>query len=140
MTDVNIPLLRKAVEWVEEQAALPEIDCQWNQARWTTPPSIRAGDLIYQVEGDVSHTALKQIVNHCGTAYCVAGYIGQMLDERFVDEDRIFDETTGSFIHVADFAAEALGINGGEASLLFDALNGPADVRNVAESIAGEKL
>ena len=29
MTDVNIPLLRKAVEWVEEQAARPAIDRQW---------------------------------------------------------------------------------------------------------------
>ena len=49
-TMVNIPLLRKAVEWVEEQNALPINVRVWNQRTW-----------VYNSD--------------CGTTYCVAGKI-----------------------------------------------------------------
>ena len=44
MSEVNIPLLRKAVEWVEEQAALPVAQSQWDQSAWLIPATESAGD------------------------------------------------------------------------------------------------
>ena len=40
MTDrqVNIPLLRKAVEWAEAEAAKPPELCEWEQGFWWVPP------------------------------------------------------------------------------------------------------
>lgn len=50
----NIPLLRKVVEWVEEQDALPYDKCTWNQMYWAEE-------------------------SNCGTVYCVAGKIAHDL-------------------------------------------------------------
>lgn len=63
MTKVNVPLLRKAVEWVEEQDAIP--GGSWDQS-------------VY-----VSTYA------PCGTVYCVAGYVGQLTDPRFKDTEQV---------------------------------------------------
>jgi hypothetical protein len=113
MTDqVNIPLLRKAVEWAEAEATKPPTRRLWWQ-----------GD--YRME-----TA-------CGTAFCIAGYVGQMLDDRYA-ETTFVDGT-----HVADFAAEALGIDADCADGvdgLFSSNNSIEDVRRIAEEIAGERL
>lgn len=45
----NIPLLRKAVEWAEAEAAKPNDTGLWNQALWAFDTG-------------------------CGTAYCIAGW------------------------------------------------------------------
>ena len=36
--EVNIPLLRKAVEWAEAEATKPEIDREWDQSNWVNAP------------------------------------------------------------------------------------------------------
>jgi hypothetical protein len=135
---VNIPLLRKAVEWVEFQASLPEIDREWDQSRYITSSDLRARILI-----EVTHNGddfsqyypqLAAISNHCGTAYCVAGYIGQMHDERYKYEDQI------GGTHVSTYAMDLLGIDKDDGHALFMGDNTAADVRRIAERIAGEPL
>ena len=117
MSEVNIPLLRKAVEWVEEQDRLPEQQRQWNQ--WN----------FVELESD-------RIDGGCGTAYCVAGYIGALVDARFTNTSLI--ETEDGAMHVADVAEDALGLP--DRHGLFQCNNTAADIRRIAEGIAGERL
>jgi hypothetical protein len=114
MTEVNIPLLRKAVEWAEAEAAKPRAECQWYQRFWVTPAVCVGRD--------------------CGTCFCIAGYVGQALDARYADGDWVDD------VHVSEFACEALGLDGGAMELLFCGVNTIKDVRRIAEEIAGERL
>jgi hypothetical protein len=131
----NIPLLRKSVEWVESQAALPEIDREWDQARYICQPDMRARVLIDQRSMSTDYyQLLSALQNHCGTTYCVAGYIGQLEDERYCHHDMV------NGIHVAEFAQKQLGLTEGQSQWLFSGENTAADVRRIAESIAGEAL
>lgn len=78
-TNVNVPLLRKAVEWAEAEAAKPYSEfCQWDQAEW------------------VQQT-------YCGTRFCIAGYVAQLQDARFAGSS-VVDGRTAQKV-----AAEALG-------------------------------
>lgn len=122
MTDLNIPLLRKAVEWVEEQDKLDIKVREWMQNIVIVPESVRISTYGHE--------------QGCGTAYCVAGYVAQLTDERF----RV-GVHTGDAINVAQ---AALGLsdycvdNG--CSGLFQANNTAEDIRRIAEDIAGEAL
>jgi len=89
MTEINVPLLRKAVEWVEEQAKKPEIDREWGQQAWYRKPFAYARYLMQELtdnsrqefQARIRH--YSHLADHCGTTYCVAGYIGQLLDEEY---------------------------------------------------------
>lgn len=124
MTEVNVPLLRKAVEWVEAQAELEISERQWMQGVWVTPEEHR----IQHME----HTP------GCGTAYCVAGYIGQLLNEDYAHYD--WATIDGEPTHVSDFAEKQLGLDGFQASVLFSATNSPERIRALAEEYAGGSL
>lgn len=50
---LDVPLLRKVVEWAEAEAARPIEECEWNQELWAV--------------------AGVEIERTCGTAFCVAG-------------------------------------------------------------------
>lgn len=109
---VNIPLLRKAVEWAEAEAAKGEMSA-WDQTTFVETRAL------------------------CGTAYCIAGYIGQMLDPAFVASAWSGEDL------VSDVAAEALGIapsTGITPGHLFYSGNTIEDVRRIAEDLAGERL
>jgi hypothetical protein len=126
MTDsdrtVNVPLLRKAVEWAEGEHALG-FDSEgrpygaWYQGEWMV------------LSGEDS-----EVTMHCGTSYCIAGYVAQTLEPRFAEGAYVDD------VHVAEFARDALGITDLQASRLFHGSNKIRDVRQVAERIAGEPL
>jgi hypothetical protein len=119
----NIPLLRKAVEWAEVEAKRPPQIRQWYQATYTVPEEDRI-DMLNHEPG-------------CGTAYCIAGYVGALLDERFANA------AMTDTMHVEDFATDALGLTDRQACLLFSGGNSIEMVRQVAEQIAesvGEKL
>ena len=135
MTDVNIPLLRKAVEWVEEQAQKPDIDREWFQPNYVCTPTPRAFLMLRQTGWDhASLENLNQVAAHCGTAYCVAGYIGMISDPRYAEAEVVDD------VHVSDFATAELGITRSQAGDLFSGANTAADIRTAAERIAGEAL
>lgn len=159
MTEVNIPLLRKAVEWVEEEAQKPLIDRRWYQDDWVRRPDQRADDITNQVAAECDAVARFEfdferveevLAEHCGTAYCVAGYIGQMLDKRY-EKSTVVDG-----VHVSVFAADALGIQYETVPVidmydakethceavvdLFNGWNDAETIRAFAEQYAGEKL
>lgn len=124
MTEVNVPLLRKAVEWVEAQAEVDISERQWMQGVWATPEEQRV-----------------EYLNHepgCGTAYCVAGYIGQLLNEDYANHDWAIVD--GESMHVSDFAEKQLGLTEFQGSCLFSATNSPERIRALAEEYAGGPL
>lgn len=149
MTEVNVPLLRKAVEWVEEQATRPPRESEWAQNDWVSGPAKRAHRLVldaYYESGMLIDSygvdrAIAQMEPHCGTAFCVAGWVAQELDERYLQSENV------DGVHVSQFAAEALGIPYGtlehtnEVKVeLFGGTNTAEDIRMIAENLAGEKL
>jgi hypothetical protein len=121
----DIPLLRKYVEWVEEQAARPVAERDWFQGSWVSP---RAA---------------------CGTAYCVAGRVVTDAGYHFVIHHPVrlpFDEITevrfgdDPIEQVDHVAQRILGISDEQAYELFLGSNSAQRIREIAEKIAGERL
>jgi hypothetical protein len=119
----NIPLLRKAVEWAEAEAAKPYELCEWNQATWA-----RAA---YDLQGKSPE---------CGTCYCVAGYVASQIGDVPKSGAAIVNLSPGHSDTVPNVAKEALGLTQRQAAALFMAGNTIEDVRQIAEKIAGERL
>lgn len=121
----NVPLLRKAVEWAEAEAAKPPELCEWNQGSWVAPKSRETALRL----GTTYTTSGLGKADECGTCFCIAGYVVDAVDgPTHVDE-------------IPARAAELLGIDrfSGEGHL-FDSDNSIEDVRRIAEEIAGERL
>ncbi len=110
--DVNIPLLRKAVEWVEEQDALPIETRSWMQREIILPEAHRIHSHGHQPG--------------CGTAFCIAGYVADQVRPGIGWEEAI------------PVAEQALGLPRGHN--LFMMTNSAKTIREVAERIAGERL
>jgi hypothetical protein len=133
-TQVNIPLLRKAVEWAEVEAAKPPELREWEQNWWVLTPEERAKRREYAEEsGDPDYYAPFEVAAYykapeCGTAYCIAGFVAA------------HEGSTETGMRVQDVACDALGIYTQEAEALFASQNTIADVRRIAEEIAGERL
>lgn len=122
--NVNIPLLRKAVEWAEAEAAKPKAESRWRQQYWVTPA---ADDQSRAEWGMCAHENSAESFGHtCGTCYCIAGY---------VTETQI-----GPTENVPTEARELLGLTKSQTDDLFRASNTIEDVRRIAEEIAGERL
>lgn len=133
---VNVPLLRKGLEWVEEQAALPVTRRRWNQGSYVVP---WRRWLLSQVSAAEYHKAVFQsetgALFDCGTACCFAGYIAQEAEPGF-NELSIEDQSQSA----RDVAIKHLGISEWEARHLFNGDIGPAAIRSICEKIAGEPL
>lgn len=126
-TDVNIPLLRKAVEWAEAEDARGD-DSQWNQSTWMMWAETLPAAAV---------TELK-----CGTACCIAGWVSVATlrpGEYILPGGEIFNKS-GNLTDCEDRATEQLGLTLDQASDLFDAENDIFAVRLIAEAIAGERL
>jgi hypothetical protein len=131
----NVPLLRKLVEWVEWQDSLPDIDNQWNQGDYVLDEETRAVVLLAGCSiANATDRQVQTVAKHCGSAYCAAGYVGQLLDERYAFSDMV------NGLHVADFARHQLGITVNQSAQLFSAGNSPALIRLLCERFAGEPL
>lgn len=126
--EVNIPLLRKAVEWAEAEAAKPFETREWDQTFWALPASpndpnvcgnpFQSQAVLDRLRGEVD----------CGTKFCVAGWIVHAAGEAVLYYD------------AATRAAELLGVTIDAADALFVADNSIEDVRRIAEELAGERL
>jgi hypothetical protein len=125
MTEFNLPLLRKAVEWAESEAAKPVEESEWCQHHFAA--------------------AGQDLGRNCGTAYCIAGWT--------VHEHAQGDHNLRPYSIDGDgsagLAQELLGIDPDDAwggidnRGLFCASNTIENVRTVAERIArkyGEEL
>lgn len=146
----NIPLLRKAVEFVEASAAVYGtnavidhaddigIGTVWFQGDWASVVNRNA--LAARVEDTNLET--------CGTAYCVAGYIcslqpgyeAKTVIHEYTGVPVLREEINGEKFSHSEVAGEALGLNIFQTNRLFDAVNGPKKIRQLAEAYAGEAL
>jgi hypothetical protein len=124
----NLPLLRKAVEWAEAEAAKTDGTCMWNQHDW-------AATSVDEPE--------------CGTSFCIAGYavvagipaatLGPP-DDTWGVHPLLVD---GQEARWGDEGQRVLGLTDDERYALFDDYNTIERVREVAEQIAaraGERL
>jgi hypothetical protein len=105
---VDIPLLRKAVEWAEVEAAKPTEQCQWYQGAYDVP--------AYEVN------------RKCGTCYCIAGWVCLVADGE-VPEFGI-GPRAAELLGIPDE-------HNYEGGLFWDT-NTIEDVRRIAEGIAAE--
>lgn len=125
-TIIDVPLLRKAVEWVEAEAQKEWRDREWIQGSWFM---VRESDTGF-----------------CGTACCVAGWVA-MQDESVTMEVGPYGEPTdrvttsgGHTMHVAEYARDRLGLEEWEADVLFSGANDAEDIRHLAEQFVGDEL
>jgi hypothetical protein len=112
----DIPRLRKVVEWVEEQSALPRESREWDQSLW--------------------HANLS-----CGTVCCVAGKLAEDMGADIRDDE--YGSTVFDGKNPYEFGADLLGATPAETHRLFSTSNDAAAVRAAAEAIAervGERL
>ena len=117
---VNIPLLRKTVEWVEEQEQLEE--SRWNQRDWFS--------FHYNLVAD-------QREHFCNTSYCFAGKV--VMDAGWTPTTTTFCvKKDGVVRDIADVANELLGLE--KLHSLYGATNTASDIREIAEHLAGERL
>lgn len=122
--NVNVPLLRKVVEWVEEQEGLQGTEREWYQATWISR------------------------YNWCGTQMCVAGKIAILegWTPVFTDSEHMATATVekdGIEENVETVALEALGVSREiywDKFYLFDGDLTAAQVRKQAEGLAGGPL
>lgn len=129
-TEVNIPLLRKAVEWAEAEAAKPPELCEWFQGAYIYPSL--ADHAQFAWDGKPYGTGVNNTMigraQECGTCFCVAGKVAY---DALVNRDGR---------RAPGIAADVLGLSDEQADTLFYSDNSIADVRRIAESIAGERL
>lgn len=137
MTEPNIPLLRKAVEWVETESQKDARVREWDQTHWIFNRSPQARKM-----------------GACGTVYCVAGYVAHLegltkvrAGEEWLDPEAVrqrFDMTSLSLgVVMAEVAKRLLGITDEEADALFNGKNDVYRIREIADAIAeraGEQL
>lgn len=141
MNELNIPLLRKAVEWAEAEDKKPPQESEWDQLGWMMTPDQRAflhGQDEYAEENQTSYKA-------CGTSYCIAGWICYAAGDEFDEEsaDRMMHRNVivdGKLVPIAERAAELLGLSSNDSQALFFASNSIEDVRRCAEELAGGPL
>jgi len=122
----NIPLLRKAVEWAEAEAAKTDGTGLWNQTEWAA---------TYEDE--------------CGTSFCIAGYavMNGVPEATLAPPDPEWQSRglliAGLRADWAEAGQRVLGLTYEERYALFGDTNEIADVRRIAEEIAaraGERL
>lgn len=118
---VNLPLLRKGVEWVIAQDQLPLSIREWNQEFW-------------RVSGD-------EINRECGTAYCLAGYVCEVSNVTWMTtSDDVMDahlvNVNGDVVYASDQAQNLLNIDPDVAESLFHFMNSASDIVRIARIIA----
>lgn len=123
--ELNVQLLEEAVAWAEEQASLDPMLSRWRQAEWVT--------LDWSEDPE------------CGTAYCIAGYVGQLTELQYRRggwavapaslAHIVPGHARGSGLHVSRYARHALGLTERESEVLFSGGNSIEDIRRIADNI-----
>jgi hypothetical protein len=111
----NLPLLRKANEWVQAEALLPLPEREWEQSSWMITPSERKLYAVYVTKAE------REAWIKCGTAYCIAGYVASLFGPVHRTPEGVVIAHDGS--QVDQYAAVALGLTGYEADELFEGDN-----------------
>lgn len=168
---VNIPLLRKAVEFAEAAAARQltfaesrPLDESYHDERDELDPSSDPSDLTWNqafwagTKVPFVATPEEATLEHCGTAYCIAGFVNsqhpgyevraEAVENVFADDENgsdayrvnLVETIYGHSFQHSETARAALGISKYDADQLFNGGNTIDEVRYHAERIAGEKL
>lgn len=135
---IDIPLLRKGVEWVEDEATKPWSDRVWHQDYW-----IMSAETAHPSDSELKRGEAErgQTKNFCGTCYCFAGNIAAWDGFRVYDAfERAKNPETGETVDPDTYATERLGLTYEQAEALFDGDNSAEDIRRIAEEIAGQRL
>lgn len=127
-TTLNIPLLRKMVEWAETEDLLDEAR-EWDQTTWLHMET-RSG--------------------YCDTTMCIAGKVASDAGWKpifYGDGSASSAQKDGVTEEIRVIAINELGLanavdsEGNVATwALFEASNCAADIRRIAEDLAGERL
>ena len=133
---VNVPLLRKMVEWVEAQDNLADSKRRWYQGSWYKK---RIEDAIEDRNDP-----------YCNTAMCIAGKVAAnagwkpVYDASYDSEDLFVYASTatkhGQVETIERIGAAELGLDTDDAERLFHGDNDADRIRLIAEEIAGERL
>lgn len=122
---INVPLLRKTVEWVEEQEKLDPLtnpERIWNQQHWYWEQSFGC-----------------ELDNwSCNSVMCIAGKIA--IDAGWEPEGESMMSRDDLMLPAAHIASLELGLSNSQATRLFDGDNNAESIRRIAEEIAGERL
>jgi hypothetical protein len=144
MSDVNIPLLRKAVEWAEAEAAKPWEVSEWNQADWVAHPKKLWHQTRDALGRFIRGGERKTKAEDCGTCFCIAGKVAYDVgavpinyNSGFLNGLMMLD---GREEWADQIAQKELGLTDKDAANLFKATNKIEDIRKIAENIAGERL
>jgi hypothetical protein len=144
--EVNVPLLRKAVEWAEEshakmQARRERLAVIKGHSWWRDMPTETVMDADDEYEWDQNHWRMpvERSGVDCGSACCIAGWVATQVDPDFAAGRNAKGEVVDSAA-AAEIAREALGLSVGAGVSLFHSENSIEDVRSIAERIAGERL
>jgi hypothetical protein len=138
-TNIDIPQLRKVVEWAEVEAAKPRELSRWEQDWWVSDDG-EWGE--YDAHGDY-HVMQKD--PECGTCFCIAGQLVycNLNAGEYLDSDTVRNRRGNVVTTVAARALDLLNVTyEGMPSRfpLFSAENSIEDIREIAEELAGERL
>lgn len=147
---IDIPRLRKLVEWVEEQDMKPVGLSTWEQDNWITQSQdYEYAHDILQFQGlqhlsDMGLRNAQRYEHDCEAAFCAAGKV--VADEHGVASMlttmvRLPDvDAVPNIVPIAVEAQRLLGLDEGQASALFASGNDADTIRRLAEEFAGERL
>lgn len=128
MTELNVPLLRKVMEYIDEH---PE---DWEQGSWATHVPVRVdrlesldaqGVLRWPKEQFTEEVELFDHRYACKTAYCFAGHAAVMSGATFKKinvitwNGELVTTPEGKTMHVRSYAKKILGLTDTQASALF---------------------
>lgn len=140
-TEVNVPLLRKVVEWAEAEAARPLEVREWEQGAWMLKP-----DQFDALMFDPATRIEFMKSTECGTCYCIAGKVAVETLEagEYMSGNYIFNGHGDLVCSIGERAGDELGIPRDNQFITYNSLfasdNTIDDVRRIAEDLAGEPL
>lgn len=140
---IDIPLLRKAVEWVEEQEKLPTMKRTWYQGSWGRKE-------FDQIQLFLDRTEQEEM-DYCGTNLCLAGHIAVLTGWDIQYKWRGYGnftyaveaEKNGETVDIQDIAINELGATVDDLHMIHNLFHGENDavaIREAAEHLVGERL
>lgn len=143
---VNVPLLRKTMEYIDEHPL------EWRQDNWMTPLSPHLAQIAacyskadLAREFGVTHQELEQLQetgNWCGSACCFAGWAVELTPEAkplVADFHLTGFEYDGEDWDIADLAKDLLGLSDSEANVLFCETNTRENLHEIVDRLIAKE-
>jgi hypothetical protein len=127
----NLPVLRKANEWVQAEALLPLAEREWEQSSWMITAPERKLYAVYVTKAE------REAWLKCGTAYCVAGYVASLDGPVSRTPEGVVIAHDGT--QVSEYAQQVLGLTGYEAEELFEGDNSASFIDGFIREVFAEQ-